>query len=129
MRFTLLVLGAPAGSQSSATALRFAHALLARGHELVRVFFYHDAVSVANALCDAADGPGGANAWTELAASQALDLVVCAASASRRGVLEPADARRRGHPGGSLSPGFSIGGLGLLVEASLTSDRVVSFGP
>lgn len=39
MRFSLMVTGPAYGTQQASSALQFAHALLAAGHELVSVFF------------------------------------------------------------------------------------------
>ena len=56
MKFTLLVTEAPFGGQAATTALAFAAAAIARGHEIERVFFYCDGVHNANRL---AAPPGG----------------------------------------------------------------------
>lgn len=39
MRYAILLMGAPYSDQASHSALRFARALLARGHRLEAVFF------------------------------------------------------------------------------------------
>lgn len=45
MKYTLMVNEGPYQHQSSDTALQFARAALEKGHEIFRVFFYHDGVN------------------------------------------------------------------------------------
>lgn len=98
--------------------MAFANAVLARGHEIERVFFYCDGVHNANRL---AAPPGGESnlvrEWSTLAAEQNVDLVVCINAGSRRGLREA-----------NLAPGFRISGLGQLVESVILADRLVPFG-
>jgi tRNA 2-thiouridine synthesizing protein D len=44
MKFALLVSEGPYTHQASDTAYQFASAALQKGHEVMRVFFYHDGV-------------------------------------------------------------------------------------
>lgn len=115
MRISLLVQGNPHTTQAVANALGFAEAAAAAGHALERVFFYKDAVLVANRL--AADEVRLRERWQALAGRAGFELAVCVAAAGRRGVAE----------GGSLAPGFAIVGLGQLVQAMEASDRLVTF--
>ncbi len=50
MRYTLLVTGPAYGTQHASSALLFARALLAQGHQLESVFFYREGVLNANQL-------------------------------------------------------------------------------
>lgn len=128
--FALLVLGAPQSSQSVDTAYAFAEAALAAGHRIFRVFFFHDGVLCGNRLAVGSGGDVPApQRWAELAQAHGIDLVACVASALKRGVLDDAEAKRYGRGGGNLAAGFDLSGLGQWVEACLTADRVVSFGP
>ena len=45
MKFGLLVSEGPYTHQASDSAYQFAMAALAKGHEIQRVFFYHDGVN------------------------------------------------------------------------------------
>ena len=130
MQLSLLVLGSPYSTQSTATALRFAKAAVNAGHNIFRVFFYHDAVNAAKQLItppqDEANIP---QQWQQLARDNHIDMVVCIASALRRGVLDETEADRYEKPSSNLAQGFDISGLGQLVEASIQSDRLVTFGP
>ncbi|WP_346836472.1 sulfurtransferase complex subunit TusD [Microbulbifer sp. SAOS-129_SWC] len=129
MKFSLAVYGAPHSSQSAATALRFARALLAQGHELYRVFFYGDGVHNGSALSappqDEADIVSG---WQALQREHQLDLVVCIAAAQRRGLLSASEAKRLEKPAANLAAGFALAGLGQLADAAACSDRLITFG-
>lgn len=130
MQFALLVLGSPWSQQAAATALRFARAALDCGHRVQRVFFYHDGVYTGNALaCPSPDTPDYPRQWAALAAEHDIDLVVCIASAVKRGILPASEARRHKRDAANLAPGFGASGLGQMAESLLTCDRVVTFGP
>ena len=126
--FALLVLGAPISTQASDSALAFARAAVAGGHRVLRVFFYRDGVFCANRLAvPATGGQSGAEQWSQLAQAHEIDLVVCIASAIKRGLIDDAEAARYGKGSGNLQPGFELSGLGQWVEACLQADRVVTF--
>lgn len=118
MKFVLLVNTSPFGSQAADSALAFARAVLERGHELYRVFFYVDGVQNANRLAaPPADDRNPVRGWSALATEQGIDLVVCSVAGMRRGVREI-----------NLAPGFRLSGLGQFVEAAAIADRLVTFG-
>lgn len=114
MRIDLLVQGAPLDTGAPGRALTFARAALDAGHRVGRVFFYKDAVTVGNRF--ASDDTGVREGWTSLAAQNGFELAICVAAASRRGIVEE-----------SIAPAFTIVGLGQLIEAAESSDRLVSF--
>ncbi|MFI2809829.1 MULTISPECIES: sulfurtransferase complex subunit TusD [Microbulbifer] len=129
MKFSLAVYAAPHSSQSAASALRFAQALLGQGHELYRVFFYCDGVHNGSSLATPPqDEPDLLPAWQALQAEHGLDLVICIAAAQRRGVLSDSEARRLERPAANLAEGFVLAGLGQLADAVAHSDRLVTFG-
>ena len=112
MKYALLVRG------RRLTALNFAVAALAQGHEILQVFFQGDGAFAGNRL--SAPPPGEADAtaaWTKFAAEHGVDLVLCSTAGLRRGVREA-----------NLAAGFRISGVGQWLEASLQADRVVGFG-
>jgi len=128
--FGIMVLGSPWSTQSVGSALRFAQAALAAGHRVLRVFFYHEGVQAASRLAvPTPPSPDYPQAWAELAERHGIDLVACAASAVRRGVLSDSEARRHHRGTASLAPGFEIAGLGQWLDALLQCDRILSFGP
>jgi tRNA 2-thiouridine synthesizing protein D len=129
MKFTLVIQSAPIDSQSSATALRFARTLLAKGHQIERLFFYRSGVQSANRLALAPqDEPNLSREWQTFITAHKLDAVVCIAAAIRRGVVSESEAKRYGISGENLSEGTELSGLGQLVTACVSADRVVTFG-
>jgi len=129
MIFTLIVQASPYQHQAPETALRFARALLRQGHTLHRIFFYRDGVHNGSALVSSPrDELNLPEQWQALAEDHDLDIVVCIAAAIRRGVLDATEAKRYERRGDNLHSAFELSGLGQLVEASLISDRVITFG-
>lgn len=129
MRFALLICEGPFQHQAADSAWHFARAVLDRGHQLHRVFFYHDGVYNANRLAaPPADERPVQRRWSELAQRHGVDLVVCVAAAQRRGMLDEAEMQRQRRDAHVLAAGFRISGLGQLVEAAIDADRLVVFG-
>ncbi|MFP6808655.1 MAG: sulfurtransferase complex subunit TusD [Pseudomonadales bacterium] len=129
MKFSIVIQGAPYSSQAPLTAIYFARALLEQGHEIVRVFFYQDGVHCGNtAIAPPQDEPDIRKMWSEFAGENDVELIVCIASALRRGVLDNAEADRYEKSSASLDSAFTISGLGQLIDAGLNSDRLVTFG-
>lgn len=127
MKFVIQVHASPHQHQASDSAYRFIRASLERGHEILRVFFYHD--GVLNALPHSApptDERQLVQRWSELAEQHRVDLVVCVSAAQRRGVYQVAHGSTESPT--RLAPGFRIAGLGLLMEAVLDADRMLIFG-
>jgi tRNA 2-thiouridine synthesizing protein D len=129
MKFGIMVNEGPYQHQASDSAYQFARAVLAKGHEIYRVFFYHDGVNNGTRLTvPPQDDRNVINRWSELAAQHGIDLVVCVAAAQRRGILDESEAKRHGRDASNIAPGFRISGLGQLVEAGIQADRLVVFG-
>ncbi|HEX8964214.1 MAG TPA: sulfurtransferase complex subunit TusD [Rhodocyclaceae bacterium] len=129
MRISVLINEGPYTHQASDSAFHFVRAALARGHEVFRVFFYHDGVNNATRLTTPPqDDRNIVNRWSKLAQESELDLVVCVAAAQRRGIVDEGEAKRNGKDATNLAPGFRISGLGQLIEAGIQSDRLVVFG-
>ncbi len=118
MKFGILINEGPFQHQASDTAYQFAKAAIEKGHEIFRVFFYHDGVNNSNRLSEPqSDDRNLVKLWSQLAEEHDLDLVVCVAAALRRGIKDEL-----------LAPGFHISGLGQLIEAGIEADRLVVFG-
>jgi tRNA 2-thiouridine synthesizing protein D len=129
MKFSLMVSEGPYTHQCSDTAWHFAKAALEGGHEIFRVFFYHDGVNNGTRYtAPPQDDRHIVNRWTELAEEHGVDLVVCVAAAQRRGIMDADEAKRHSKDGDNLAPGFRISGLGQLIEAGIEADRLVQFG-
>ncbi|WP_027856082.1 sulfurtransferase complex subunit TusD [Marinobacterium jannaschii] len=129
MIFSIVIQSAPYSRQAAESALRFAQALLDAGHSIHRVFFYADGVQCGNNLASPPqDEINLPQHWQQLASEHQLDLVVCIAAAVKRGVLDQNEAGRYEKSGHNLADGFELSGLGQLAEATLVSDRVITFG-
>ena len=129
MKFGILINEGPYQHQESDSAYQFARAALAKGHEVTRVFFYHDGVNNGTRLTTPPqDDRHVVNRWSELAAEHDLDLVLCVAAAQRRGLVDEGEAKRNGKDADNIAPGFRISGLGQLIEAAVESDRLLTFG-
>jgi tRNA 2-thiouridine synthesizing protein D len=118
MKIGILINEGPYTHEASDSAYLFARAALEKGHEIQRVFFYHDGVNNSTRLTEPPqDDRHIVNRWSKLAQDHGLDLVVCVAAALRRGIKDE-----------NLAPGFRISGLGQLIESGIKSDRMVTFG-
>ena len=118
MKFGIVVNEGPYQHQASDSAYLFCKAAIEKGHEVSRVFFYHDGVNNASKLTEPPqDDRNVVSRWSKLAEEHGVDLVVCVAAALRRGIREE-----------NLAAGFRISGLGQLVEVGIEADRLVTFG-
>lgn len=128
MKFAIAVFSA-AHAPSSRRALLFAQAVLAGGHEIVRLFFYQDGVhSAAANVVVPQDEQDTAAQWQAFVEANQLDGVVCIAAALRRGVLNEEEALRYQKPAANLSASWELSGLGQLHDAAQTADRLICFG-
>ena len=129
MKFTVMVNEGPYQHQSSDSALQFVRAALEKGHEIFRVFFYHDGVNNGTRL---SVPPGDdrllQKEWSELAKKHDLDMVICIAAAQRRGLMDANESERQGLDANNIIDGFHISGLGQLIEGGIQSDRTLVFG-
>ena len=129
MKFGVLVNEGPYQHQASDTGYQFVKAALEQGHEIVRVFFYHDGVNNGTRLTTPPqDDRNIVNRWSDLAKEKDLDLVVCVAAAQRRGIVDADEAKRNGKDADNIADGFRISGLGQLIEAGIKADRMMIFG-
>ena len=129
MKFALVVNEGPYQHQASDTAYHFAKAALAAGYGVPRVFFYHDGVNNGTRLTTPPqDDRHIVNRWSQLAAEEDLDLVVCVAAAQRRGIVDADEAKRNGKDTDNLADQFRISGLGQLIESAIQADRLLVFG-
>ena len=129
MIYSLLVLSPPASGHAALTAANFARAVLARGHSIHRVFFLDQGATCgcANAIFPQ-DETDRLQPWLDLAEQHQVELVLCISSALRRGMLDEDEAERHEKSGATVHPAFVVSGLGQLVDASLQSDRMITFG-
>jgi tRNA 2-thiouridine synthesizing protein D len=129
MKLTIQVNEGPYQHQASDSAYFFAKAALDKGHEIFRIFFYHDGVNNGTRLTTPPqDDRNVVNRWSELGKEHDLDMVICVAAAQRRGIVDDGEAERNGKDATNIADGFRISGLGQLIEGAVESDRLVIFG-
>jgi tRNA 2-thiouridine synthesizing protein D len=129
MKLTIQVNEGPYQHQASDSAYHFAKAALEKGHEIFRIFFYHDGVNNGTRLTTPPqDDRNVVNRWSELGKEHDLDMVICVAAAQRRGIVDDGEAERNGKDATNIADGFRISGLGQLIEGAVESDRLVVFG-
>ncbi len=129
MKFAVVVNEGPYTHQASDSAYHFTRAALEAGHEVMRVFFYHDGVNNGTRLTTPPrDDRHIVDRWSELADQYELDLVLCVAAAQRRGIVDAGEQKRNRKDTNNIAPGFRISGLGQLIEAGIQSDRLIAFG-
>jgi len=129
MKYAIQINEGPYQHQATDTAYHFTKAALDKGHEISRVFFYHDGVNNSTRITTPPqDDRHIVNRWAELAETHNLDMVVCVAAAQRRGVVDDGEAERNGKDATNIHPAFRISGLGQLIEAAIESDRLMVFG-
>jgi tRNA 2-thiouridine synthesizing protein D len=129
MKFSIAVHEGPYTHEAADSAYNFVNTALEKGHEIFRVFFYHDGVNNGTRYTTPPqDDRNIVSRWSELAEKHGIDLVVCVAAAQRRGIVDPDEAKRNGKDGDNIAPGFRISGLGQLIEACIQSDRHLTFG-
>ena len=129
MKLSIQINEGPYQHQAADSAYQFTKAALEKGHEIFRVFFYHDGVNNGTRLAiPPQDDRNITQLWTELQKEHGLDLVICIAAAQRRGLLDEDEAKRQGKDANNIAEGFRISGLGQLIEAGIEADRLVVFG-
>ena len=129
MKYAIQINEGPYQHQASDTAYHFTKAALEKGHEISRVFFYHDGVNNSSRITTPPqDDRHIVNRWAELTEAHNLDMVVCVAAAQRRGVVDDGEAERNGKDATNIHPAFRISGLGQLIEAAVEADRLMVFG-
>jgi len=129
MKFSILINEGPYTHQASDSAYHFTAAALRAGHEIVRVFFYHDGVYNGTRLSvPPQDDRNVSERWSALGQEHSLELILCVAAAQRRGILDEDEARRAGKDSDNIAPGFEISGLGQLIDAGIQADRLIVFG-
>ena len=129
MKFSILINEGPYTHQASDSAYHFTEAALRAGHEIVRVFFYHDGVYNGTRLSvPPQDDRNVSERWSALGQEHSLELILCVAAAQRRGMLDEDEAKRAGKDANNIAPGFEISGLGQLIDAGIQADRLIVFG-
>ncbi|RZG72813.1 sulfurtransferase complex subunit TusD [Acinetobacter sp. WCHAc060025] len=120
---TLLLITAAPTSIHAWHALGLAQALKAK-NQTFRVFFYQDAVQVANSLQWVPDDQRNLSVeWQKLA----IRLPVCVSAALARGITDQENAKRHQIQTHNLAESFELVGLGELADAVQSTERLIQF--
>jgi tRNA 2-thiouridine synthesizing protein D len=124
---TVLITSSPFGNNIHALAQRYINAAVVH-HTIDRIFFYQDAVLVANQAQQPPQGQVSIlSHWKSLAERNNIPLQACIANSLRRGLTDNAEQARYDLPFASLDPAFELCGLGDMAMAHKDSDKVVQF--
>jgi tRNA 2-thiouridine synthesizing protein D len=116
MKIGVMILEGPYQHQAADSAYHFCQAALARGHEIVGIFLFTDAVNNVNQFIQPPGERNIAQRFDELA-EHGVPVVACTACAKFRGLrpnLKTAHVR--------------LAGLGALAQYLQDADRFVTFG-
>lgn len=128
MQFNILITGGLYSTQAGLSAWQFARAAVSSGHTISQVFFYQDAVLHGTQFSvPMQDEVDVIALWAEFASEHQVPLMVCVSAAERRGVLSEPQAAEHGLEHFNIHPQYEIAGLGVLHEAAMMSDRMVTF--
>lgn len=128
IKFSVVVTGAPYGSQSASSAYQFCAAAASAGHDIAGVFFYQEGVLNASQLVSpATDEVNLPERWAALATQYKFPLEVCVSASLRRGVVDEQEAEQLSLAQFNLKAPFVLSGLGQLAELSAGCDRLVQF--
>lgn len=120
---TLLLITTAPTSIHAWHALGLAQALKNKNEDF-RVFFYQDAVMVANNVQWQPDDQRSlTHEWQKLA----IPLPVCVSAALARGITDQDNATRHQLPQFNLASGFELVGLGELADAVQSTQRLIQF--
>ena len=122
MIYSLSIHGSPGTSHAARSAYLFAREAINSGHEIYRVFFYHDGVNVASTI-DPATTSSLQAAWVDMRDQYSIELTICISAATRRGLIDEADPNNTGN----IHTAFKVVGLGQLIDGIMHSDRFITF--
>jgi len=125
MKFSLAIYCSPLDAEKSETAFHFARSIISKGHQIYRVFFFSEGV-----LNTVNNSPLSLH-WQAFITSEKVEAIVCVASAKKHGIKHTSSdttAKNNKKDENELLTGFEIGGLGQLIDASIHSDRIITFG-
>ncbi len=132
--FSILVTGSPFQSGAHQSALRFAEAACLLGNSIEAVFFYGEAVLVANKLIQPIESTSKQQAnltqsWLALSIQQKIPLMACISTAIRRGIVDDDEVGSNDNiTQPNLAEGFILAGLGELAEMTASSNKLIEFG-
>lgn len=128
MQFNILITGGLYSKQAALSGWHFCQAALKAGHTISQVFFYQDAVLHGTQLSiPMQDEQDVVALWADCSKQNNIDLFVCVSAAERRGILGDEQIAEYDLPNANLHPQYQIAGLGVLHDAALSSERMVTF--
>lgn len=116
MKMGVMVLEGPYQHQAADSAYHFVQAARARGHEIVGIFLYTDAVNNINQFISPPGERNIAQRFDELA-QQGIPVIACTACAKFRGLRPNLKTEHT-----------RLSGLGSLAEYLRSADRFITFG-
>ncbi len=127
--FVILISASPLKTQAHLTAIRYVQALVEKGLPIRSIFFYQEAVLVANRFnSPPSDEPQVAHRWKELSDRHEIELQACVAASYRRGILDAQESQQQDFDTHNLDESFKITGLGQLAAAmSDTCIKLIHF--
>jgi tRNA 2-thiouridine synthesizing protein D len=127
--FIVLVTASPQKTQSHISAMRFVREAISAGSQIKTLFFYQDAVTVANQFnLPPSDEPNLSFKWQQLSEELKIELQTCVAASYRRGVLDETEAKNQSIEAANLDSAFTITGLGQLAAAmSQQNTKMIHF--
>ncbi len=125
----IMILGSPTANSSSHTALNFAKTVIASGHRIERLFFYHEAASIGSELgISAQDEQNLPASWQTFITENHIEAVICIASGLKRGIINAVEAKRYDKSQHNLHTCFELSGLGQWIDAVNNADKYIVFG-
>lgn len=123
-----MVHGTSYANQSSRSALKYAQAVINRGHTLKAIFFYQEAVYHANALSIVpTDESDARSSFKALNKSHNTPLLLCVTAAEKRGVIDKEQAKLEALNHFNLDEAFTVAGLAEMAAIAAETDYVVQF--
>lgn len=115
-------------SNNNLQAFRYAESVIKLGHQIERIFFYHDAVYLASTLsCFPQDEYNLNMLWQEWISANSIPATACIASSLKRGIIDADEAKRYNKCSANLHPSIDLAGLGTWLVAVQNSDQHISF--
>jgi tRNA 2-thiouridine synthesizing protein D len=128
MIFSLVIQASAQKSETALTALKFAQALVRNQHQIYRIFFYGDGVSLANECAIFPQDETDVHAaWRSFIATHKIDAVICIAAGLRRGIINAGESARYQKNATTMAPEYELSGLGQLIDAAVHSDKLITF--
>lgn len=126
--FLLMVHSANYANQSSRSALKYAQAVINRGHTLKAIFFYQDGVCHANALTlIPTDELDTNNGFKTLKNTFEIPLLICVTAAEKRGIIDEQQAKTESLAHFNVDGAYTVAGLAEMAGIAAEADYVVQF--